>query len=364
LMELLIFELDDMSEIEITTTLPEDIWRKYVNDHNEGNVFHTPEMLHVFERAKNHKPELWAVTSNGEILALLLPVRIFLLNRLLCPLTTRSVSYGSILYSHNPKGEAGLSKLLNTYTQEVSKPLLFTELRHLTDKQPAQAVLTQAGFCYEDNLNYLIDLNRPAEEVFQNIGARTRKALRHARNKGEVTIEEITERSQLKVIYDLLKFTYLAARVPLADFSLFEAAFDILYPLGMIRFTLARVKGVPASASVDLYYKKTIYGWFGGTDRAYAAYVPNEILTWRLLEWGADNGYHVYDFGGAGRPEEEYGVRTFKSKFGGALVNYGRNVYVHSPLLMNISKIGYRLTRGIFFGGRYGRSASNCNTSR
>jgi len=43
-------------------------------------------------------------------------------------------------------------------------------------------------------------------------------------------------------------------------------------------------------------------------------------------------------------------VRTFKSKFGGTLVNYGRNVYIHSPLLMNISKIGYQLTRGLFFG--------------
>jgi hypothetical protein len=350
-MELLIFEPDNMSEIAITSTLSEDDWRTFVNEHPEGNIFHTPEMFHVFERAKKHKPELWAATSNGEILAMLLPVRIVLMNRLLSPLTTRSVSYGSILYTHSPIGEAGLSKLLSTYTREVSGPLLFTELRHLTDQQAAQAALTHAGFCYEDNLNYLIDLNRPAEEIFKNMGPRTRKTLRHALNNKEVTVEEITERSEIKTVYNLLKSTYLAAQVPLADFSLFEAAFDILYPLGMVRFTVARVKDAPASVSVDLYYKKTIYGWFGGTDRAYAAYVPNEILTWHLLEWGANHGYHVYDFGGAGRPEEEYSVRTFKSKFGGTLVNYGRNVYIHSPLLMNVSKIGYRLTRGLFFGG-------------
>jgi serine/alanine adding enzyme len=339
-----------MTEITITKNLPEDYWRAYVNKHPEGNIFHTPEMFHVFERAKKHQPELWAATSHGEILAMFLPVRIVLMNRLLSPLTTRSVSYGSILYSPGPMGEAGLSKLLNTYTREVSRPLLFTELRHITNQQAAQTTLTQAGFRYENNLNYLLDLNRPAEEIFKNMGPRTRKTLRHALNNKEVTVEEITERSQIKTIYNLLKSTYLAARVPLVDFSLFEAAFDILYPLGMIRFTLVRVKGMPASASADLYYKNTIFGWFNGTDRAYAAYRTNEILTWHLIEWGANHGYHIFDFGGAGRPEEEYGVRTFKAKFNGTLVNYGRNVYIHSPLLMNVSKIGYRLTRGIFFG--------------
>ena len=69
------------------------------------------------------------------------------------------------------------------------------------------------------------------------------------------------------------------------------------------------------------------------------------MLTWGILEWGAKNGYSLYDFGGAGKPDEKYGVRDFKAKFGGELVNFGRNICVHSPRLLKISKLGYQLLR-------------------
>ena len=54
---------------------------------------------------------------------------------------------------------------------------------------------------------------------------------------------------------------------------------------------------------------------------------------------------HVYDFGGAGKPDEEYGVRDFKAKFGGNLVNFGRNVFVHNPMLLKLSRHGYEVYR-------------------
>jgi serine/alanine adding enzyme len=65
------------------------------------------------------------------------------------------------------------------------------------------------------------------------------------------------------------------------------------------------------------------------------------------LEWGVENGYRVYDFGGAGKPDEEYGVRDFKAKFGGKLVCYGRNVYVHSQVRLELSKLGYTIYRAL-----------------
>jgi serine/alanine adding enzyme len=49
----------------------------------------------------------------------------------------------------------------------------------------------------------------------------------------------------------------------------------------------------------------------------------------------------------AGKPEEEYGVRDFKAKFGGYLVNFGRNIHVHKPTWLGISKFGYQIYQGI-----------------
>jgi lipid II:glycine glycyltransferase (peptidoglycan interpeptide bridge formation enzyme) len=97
-----------------------------------------------------------------------------------------------------------------------------------------------------------------------------------------------------------------------------------------------------------------MYGWYGGMDRAYSKYVPNELLMWNVLKWGAENGYCQYDFGGAGRPDEEYGVRDFKAKFGGKLVCYGRNTYIHLPGALWLSKQGYQVVRHLF-NGRFSR---------
>jgi lipid II:glycine glycyltransferase (peptidoglycan interpeptide bridge formation enzyme) len=113
----------------------------------------------------------------------------------------------------------------------------------------------------------------------------------------------------------------------------------------MIRFLIARVGNVPAAASIELLHKKTIYGWFGGMDRALGSYNPNELLMWHILKWGANNGYQLYDFGGASKPGQAYGVREFKAKFGGELVCFGRNTSVHAPRRFFIGSTGYRLYR-------------------
>jgi serine/alanine adding enzyme len=55
----------------------------------------------------------------------------------------------------------------------------------------------------------------------------------------------------------------------------------------------------------------------------------------------------VMDFGGAGRPNEPYGVRDFKAKYGGRLVDFGRDVHVSAPVRLALSRAGYRLVRGL-----------------
>ncbi len=330
-----------------STALDKAVWRRFVDEHPAGNIFHTPEMFEVFARTAGHRPTLWAAVDGEQVLALLPAVQVTLAGGPWRFLTTRAIAYGGLLCAPDDRGRDALARLLDAYVAGVGGVPLFTELRHLADVRTIQPLLAERGFAYEEHLNYLIALDRPVDEVMQAIGRRTRKNIRRGLRKGIVAIEEVWDREGVAACYELLRQTYRAARVPLADRSLFEAAFDVLHPRGMVRFTLARVEGVPVAASVELLYKDVIYGWYGGVDRAYSAYVPNELLMWRILEWGVEHGYRVYDFGGAGRPDEEYGVRDFKAKFGGDLVCYGRNVYVHAPVRLSLSKAGYAAYRAL-----------------
>ncbi len=46
---------------------------------------------------------------------------------------------------------------------------------------------------------------------------------------------------------------------------------------------------------------------------------------------------------GVGRPDRKYGVRDFKARFGGELVNYGRLTRVNNHFLYNIAELGYNI---------------------
>ncbi len=329
-------------KISIVSTLPEDQWRNYVDRHPDGNIFHTPEMFHVFEQVKGYRPELWAaVGENRKILALLLPVHISLSSGLLRRLTTRSILFGGVLVDPGQEGKEALAVLLEAYKKGMDTRSLFTEVRNVSSCVEYQPILNRAKFEYEDHLNYLIELGPKTEEVFNRIGHRTQRNIRHGINQAKVAISELHDRNELDVSYELLTKTYRMAQVPLADRSLFEAAYDVLMPKGMMLVTTALVGASPAATSVDLLYKDTMIGWYGGMDRAYSSYTPNELLMWHVLQLGCERGYRMYDFGGAGKPNEEYGVRQFKAKFGGNLVCYGRNRWVPNQALLAICAVGY-----------------------
>ncbi len=333
--------------MQVVRSLDKSRWRNFVSEHPQGNIFQTPEMFKVFSRIDDYNPELWAVVnSKGGVLALFLPVEITI-NKLFKSLTTRAIVYGSVLCDEGQDGKASLELLLRAYNREIHQPPIFTELRNLYDMNAVQSIFLRCGYKFEEHLNYLIDISRPVEEIFQTIGKRTRKNIRRGINQGRVLIEEVSDRKQLNASVKLIQDTYRLAKVPLAGRLLFEAVFDQLVPKGMARFTLASVDENPAAASVELLYKDVVYGWYSGLDRSYSSYNPNELLMWNILKWGAENGFQIYDFGGAGKPGEEYGVRDFKAKFGGDLVCFGRNTYIHRPGLFNLSKAGYRVYQSL-----------------
>lgn len=329
----------------IVHTLPEQEWRHFVNEHPAGNIYHTPEMFQVFTTAEGHRPTLWAALDRSRrILALLLPVSITLRNGLLYRFTTRAVAYGSVLCTPGPEGKDALAMLLRTYNRKVKGSPLFTELRNLSDLDGIQPVLQEQGFAFEPHLNFLVDLRRPVDEIWGSVHGKVRTNVRKARRMG-VAIEDVTSLDKLPNVYTILARVYDRIRVPLAPFSLFGAAFDVLYPRHMTKILLARVGDVYVGAAVRLLYNGVIYAWYAGALRDYSSYKINDLLNWHILEWGAQNGFICFDFGGAGKPDEDYGPRRFKAKFGGEMVQFGRNTHVHSKLRLQISRLGYSLYR-------------------
>ena len=262
-------------------------------------------------------------------------------------LTTRNVNFGSILVEDNAVGKGALSLLFNTYNQQVSPAILFTELRHISDTSKIQELLIKHGYSYERHLNYSVNLDRDQFDILQSFGRNTRAKIRSNIRKERVVIKEITEPSMLLLFYEMVKKTFAHARVPLADISLFEAGYKILVPKNMARFTIAYVDGVPAAAISILLYKEVMYLWYMGMDRSFGSYYPSEFIIWEMMKWGTEHGYKVFDFGGAGDPDEDSGVRDFKLKFRGDLIEHGRNTCIHAPVRMKFAQNTYNFGRNL-----------------
>ncbi len=336
-----------MTEVSVKITSSLDIkkWSDFVYNHPYGNIFQTPEMAEVYKRAKNYEPILLAVVDDtDEIIALLQAVVIKEKRGIFEAFSSRSIIQGGPLFIKN---KIKILKILIKYYDEIAqKKALYTQIRNMWDTSEISGILSSMGYEYEEHLNFLIDLNRPEEEIWRNIHKSRRKGINRAAKKG-VFIEELRDKSLISIFYNIIKETYKNANMPLADISLFESAFELLAPKHMAKFYMAKYKDMYIGARAVLCYRGLIYDWYAGALSDYLSLYVNEALVWYILKEGANSEYHTFDFGGAGSPYKEYGVREFKRRFGGKMVNYGRYMKVYSPIKMKIAEKGFEIYRKI-----------------
>jgi lipid II:glycine glycyltransferase (peptidoglycan interpeptide bridge formation enzyme) len=80
-----------------------------------------------------------------------------------------------------------------------------------------------------------------------------------------------------------------------------------------------------------------------GLDGKYKDVYPSALATWAPIDYGLKNRLEYFDFMGAGKPDQNYGVREFKSKFGGTLVKYGRFERINNKPLYIAGKLGLKM---------------------
>ena len=333
-----------MASWSVVRELPLARWQDFLEREEHANIYHTPEMVQVFARVPGHTAHVWAaVDATGTPAALFTPVLITLRGGLLRGWTTRAVAYGGFLAEEGQRGMDALAALLHAYREQVRVPL-FTELRHMHDPSPWQDVLRASGYRWEPHLNFLLPLHEGEDALWRRLNRTARKNVRKAEREG-VTVRAVERREDVAVCYDFLSQVYTRARIPLAPRELFFAAFDILVPRKMAYFWLAYHEGHPIATRITLAYKGTLVDWYGGAASAARNLRPDDYLVWHVLRWGAAQGYHTFDFGGAGHPDTHHGIRRFKAKFGGDQVNYGRSTYVHHPWRLRLSQWAYEKWR-------------------
>jgi hypothetical protein len=303
-------------------------------------------MHQVFAETERMQPEVLATTDgDGDIRALFTPVAVPTLGGPLGRLTTRIVAFAAPLVRDLPEDSEALDLLLRAYQRGRSRTALFTEIRNVVDPERLAPTLAGRGFTHQPHLNFLVDLTLSEEALRAGVASSALRNVRKARRLG-VTVEEAADRVQLAAGHEVLREVYDRIRVPLPRRSLFESAHRLLTPLGRFRVLLASVESRVIGVLTLLRFRDVLTYWYTGTLRADARYRAADLLVWHAIQLGRAEGCRVLDFGGAGRPAEPYGVRDFKAKYGGCLVNHGRDLWVPSPMRLRAATAGYELVRG------------------
>jgi len=324
-------------------------WCEFVYNHPHGNIFQTPEIAEVYKRTKNYEPISLAVIDDTDNIIALLQAVVIREKGILGPLSSRSIIQGGPLFVEGEEGIKALKMLLKYYDRIIRKKAIYTEIRNMWNTSHILNTISNFGYTYRDHLNFLIDLTKSREELWNNLSKKRRNNIRRGKRRG-VIIEEIKDRSSIFSFYNLIQETYRNAKLPLADISLFESIFELLVPKNMAKFFLAMHENKSIGAILVLIYKGVIYNFFAGASRKYLYLCPNDVLAWHVIEYGSANGYHTFDFGGAGDPKKKYGVREFKKQFGGMMVNFGRYRKIHAPLKFWLAERGFKIYRKIRWG--------------
>ena len=147
---------------------------------------------------------------------------------------------------------------------------------------------------------------------------------------------------QVRAFYTILQDLYQTkVKTPLWSWEFFERLY---YIENNAKYILVELDGKIVGGTVCVCLPgKAVYEWYAcGLDNCRDDIRPLSVAIWGEMQYAAENGYPLFDFMGAGKPDEPYGVRDFKAEFGGELVEHGRFLCIRKPLLYKIGTFGVK----------------------
>jgi serine/alanine adding enzyme len=329
--------------VKILFYLSNNQWTSVLNNHPNSNIFQSPVMYSVYQETKNYEPVFLAVKDEQEnILGVLLAVLQKEHSGFLGKFSSRSIIWGGPIIKDNDP--VILDYILKEYNKIIKKKAIYTQFRNLWDWKEQKEIFANNGFDHEDHLDILFDLKKTEDGLWKEMKRSCKKNIKKSyKNDIKILELDLNDSKIFNESYEILRDVYLRIKLPFPTKSLFRNAVKFLYSKKYLHAKGAFLENKLIGVRLVLCYKNLIYDWFAGAKDGFLSYRPNDVLPWEIMKWGVNNGYEVFDFGGAGKPNIPYGVRDYKLKFGGKLVNWGRFEKIHKTRLYKFVKVVFIL---------------------
>ena len=238
-------------------------------------------------------------------------------------------------------GQWAIGEENNRQSPIANRPI-YIESRNFHDYSKWKSIFETNGYAYQPHLNFHVDTSSVVV-VDKNLGKSRKRDIRTTIRDGVTPVLEPTI-EQVKEYYVILKDLYVTkVKTPLFDWQFFEQLYHC--PSGHFILTEYQGKIIGGTVCVE-QANKALYEWFVcGVDGVYEHIFPSSYATYLGIRYAAEHGCQVFDMMGAGKPNETYGVRDFKARFGGELVEHGRFLCIRKPLLYKLGKLAVQILK-------------------
>ena len=313
-------------------------WSELVQSSPTATWFQTNEAYRFYQSVSGMQAFAYGVAEEGRLVGVIVGFTTQSTNAIQQYFTKRAIIYGGPLLDVDISNYA-LSTLLKTVVQNIALNPIYIETRNFNDYSRWKEIFEANGFAYQKHLNFQVDTTS-LELAQSNIGKHRWKYIRLSMRDGAQIVENPTV-EQVRAFYTILQDLYRTkVRTPLWSWEFFERLFHTEHA----RYILVELDGqiVGGTACVCLP-GKAVYEWYAcGLDNCRDDIRPLSVAIWGEMQYAAENDYPLFDFMGAGSPDQPYGVRDFKAEFGGELVEHGRFLCIRKPLLYKIGTLGVK----------------------
>jgi lipid II:glycine glycyltransferase (peptidoglycan interpeptide bridge formation enzyme) len=318
-----------MIRILIDKEINIDKWNKLISQSSTATFFQTPACYNFYKKIDFMKPFLYGVEYKSELKAVICGYIISEKGFLQRFFSKRAIVPGGVALVDDIEDEV-LVFLLKYVKNEFSKKTIYLEIRNLNSYKKYIDLFESVGFQYQKHLNFHLNLS-DKDNVEKNLSTNIKRQIKHTRRRN-VICELTNNESDIFQLYKILSELYRKKiKLPLFPYEFFNE----LKELSEAKFFIVKHNNIVVGGIICvLLEKKTVYEWYiCGKDFSEESIFPTAFATWSAIEYGITNNFERFDFMGAGKPGEKYGVRDFKAKFGGQLVENGRFLAVNNFVL-------------------------------
>lgn len=321
--------------------IPVDKWIELLKRSPYASPFQTPEFYKLFNSVTGISAQSIGVEEGDELISLIV-VTLQKESGLKGLFSKRAIIYGGPLIDHYRPD--ALEILLKNISCNLPDNPIYIESRNLSDYNSFKDIFIGCGFQYKPWLNFRIETSDP-NRVKTNMSSSRLRQIRKAIKTG-VKWEEANDINEVKIFYRMLSGLY---KKKIARPLLPEEFFLKFFESGLGKYLLVWYNNyIIGGIMCPILKEKAIYElYICGLDEEYKEQYPSVIATWAAIEYAFHSNIPVFDFMGAGSPDEEYGVREFKARFGGDLFEFGRYIRISNPLLYSLGKLGIKAS-GLF----------------